>query len=38
MYELVQVGENSFYVESPAKVGIVRTGENEVCLSYRQRQ
>lgn len=32
MYELIQVGENSFYVESPAKVGIVRTGENEVCL------
>ncbi|MBQ6899265.1 MAG: MBL fold metallo-hydrolase [Firmicutes bacterium] len=32
MYELVQVGENSFYIESPAKVGIVRTGENEVCL------
>ena len=32
MYELVQLAENSFYVESPAKVGIVRTGENEVCL------
>ena len=32
MYELVQVAENSYYVESPAKVGIVRIGEKEVCL------
>ena len=32
MYELIQVSENSFYIQSPAKIGIVKTGENEVCL------
>lgn len=29
MYELIQVGENSFYMDCPAKVGIYRTGEHE---------
>lgn len=32
MYELVQAGKNSFYIDSPAKVGIVRISENEVCI------
>lgn len=32
MYELVQVSENCFYVESPSKVGIVRTGEESAVL------
>jgi len=32
MYELVQVSENCFYIESPAKIGLVRTGGSEVCL------
>ena len=32
MYELIQVSDNCFYIQSPAKVGIVKTGENEVCL------
>ena len=32
MYELVRVTENSFYVQSPAKIGVVRTGDGEVCL------
>ena len=32
MYELIQVGENSYYIQSPAKIGLVKTGENEVCL------
>ena len=32
MYELVQAAENSYYVQSPAKIGLVRTGEKEVCL------
>lgn len=32
MYELKQVGTNSYYIESPAKIGIVRLGKTEVCL------
>ena len=32
MFELVQVAENSLYIQSPAKIGVVRTGEDEVCL------
>ena len=32
MYELVQVSERSYYIQSPAKIGLVRTGEKEVCL------
>ena len=32
MYELVQVGENTYYIESPAKMGIYRLNEQEVCL------
>lgn len=32
MYELVQVGENTFYMDCPAKVGIVRIGADEAVL------
>ena len=32
MYELIQVAENSYYIQSPAKIGLVLTGEGEVCL------
>lgn len=32
MYELKQVGTNSYYIESPAKIGIVRLSKTEVCL------
>lgn len=32
MYELIQLTEHCFYVQSPAKIGIVKTGEDEVCL------
>ncbi len=32
MYELRQVGAHCYYVDCPAKVGIVETGEGEVCL------
>lgn len=32
MYELIQVGENTYYVESPAKVGVYHMGEGRVCL------
>lgn len=32
MYELNQVGEKTYYIESPAKIGIYRLNETEVCL------
>lgn len=30
MYELIQVSENSYYIDCPSKIGLVRIGENEV--------
>ena len=32
MYELIRAADNSCYIESPAKIGLVRTGTGEVCL------
>lgn len=32
MYELIQVAENSFYMDCPAKVGFYKTGPDEVVL------
>ena len=32
MYELIQVAPRSYYIDAPAKIGLVKTGENEVCL------
>ena len=32
MYELIQVAENSYYIQSPAKIGLVKLNEKEVCL------
>ena len=32
MYELIQAAGDSYYIQCPAKVGVVTTGENEVCL------
>jgi glyoxylase-like metal-dependent hydrolase (beta-lactamase superfamily II) len=32
MYELIQVSEKSYYIQSPAKIGLVKLGEKEVCL------
>ena len=32
MYELIQAGEHSYYIQSPAKIGLVRLDGNEVCL------
>ena len=32
MYELIQLTENDYYVNCPAKIGIVRVGGNEVVL------
>ena len=32
MYELVQVSESCFYIQSPAKIGLVKLGGDQVCL------
>ena len=32
MYELMQISEISYYFQSPAKIGLVRVSEDEVCL------
>lgn len=32
MYELVQVSPNDYYIQSPAKIGLVRLNDKEVCL------
>lgn len=33
MYELIPVTENSYYIQSPAKIGLVRIGDtDEICL------
>lgn len=32
MYELIQVSPNDYYIQSPAKIGLVRLGDTEVCL------
>ena len=32
MFELVQVTDQTCYIESPAKIGLVRLGEKDVCL------
>lgn len=32
MYELVQVSSRDYYIESPAKIGLVRLSDNDVCL------
>ncbi len=32
MYELIQVSERSYYIQSPAKIGLVRLDRQDVCL------
>lgn len=32
MYELHQVGEKTYYIECPAKMGIYRTNDTDVYL------
>ena len=32
MYELNQVGDNSYYIQSPAKIGLFKLNETDVCL------
>lgn len=32
MYELIQVSENNYYIQSPAKIGLIKLNNTEVCL------
>lgn len=32
MYELIQVSEHCYYIQSPAKIGLVRLNDTDVCL------
>ena len=32
MYELIQVSENGYYIQSPARIGLVRLTDRDVCL------
>lgn len=32
MYELIQVSDNCYYIQNPAKIGIVKLNDIEVCL------
>ncbi len=32
MYELIQVSTRDYYIESPAKIGLVRLSDQDVCL------
>ena len=32
MFELIQVSKNSFYIQSPSKIGLVRLNDTHVCL------
>ena len=32
MYELIQVAESSYYIQSPAKIGLIKLNEKDVCL------
>lgn len=32
MYELIQISEVTYYIQSPAKIGIVKINDNDICL------
>ena len=32
MYELIQVSKDCFYIESPARIGLIRVSDDAVCL------
>lgn len=32
MYELIQVSERDYYIQSPAKIGLIKLNDDEVCL------
>ena len=34
MFELIRVTEQDYYIQSPAKIGLIRLNEDDVCLIY----
>ena len=32
MYELIKINDNDYYIDCPAKIGIVKVGGNDVVL------
>lgn len=32
MYKLIQVTERSYYIQSPAKIGLIKLSDQDVCL------
>ena len=32
MYELIQISENTYYIQSPAKIGLVKLNDTDVCI------
>lgn len=32
MYELIQISENCYYIQGPAKIGLIKLSDTEVCL------
>ena len=32
MYELMQISDNDYYIQSPAKIGLVKLSDTDVCL------
>ena len=32
MYELIPVSDNTYYIQSPAKIGLVKLSDTQVCL------
>lgn len=32
MYELIQLSERNYYIQSPAKIGLIKLNETDVCL------
>ena len=31
MYELIQVSERDYYIQCPAKIGLIRLSDRDVC-------
>lgn len=36
MYELIQISDCSYYIQSPAKIGLVKLDDTNVCLIVRK--
>lgn len=34
MYELIQVSDKSYYIQSPAKIGLVKLNERDISLIW----